>query len=147
MGARYTTSKIGVAMVVGSDLLTITIPSTRASKIWAVKLYGEGTASATNRITFMRSTGGVTPTAGAAVPKASLSPASGVTVATGWVTQPTPGAIVHRIGVNSNGAYIPFVAVPGMGNEIDVPPGGQISLRCENGTGIVTPEIEFEEVG
>jgi hypothetical protein len=147
MGARYTTSKTGVAMVVGSDLLTITAPATRALKIWAIRLYGEGTASASNRVTLMRSTVGTTPVAGTSVPKATLSAASGVTVATGWTTQPTAGVVIHRIGINSNGAYVPFVAVPGMGNEIDIPPSGQVSLRCESGTGIVTPEIEFEEVG
>jgi hypothetical protein len=134
-------------MVVGSDLLTITAPTTRALKLWAIRLYGEGTASASNRVTLMRSTVGTTPVAGTSVPKATLSAASGVTVATGWTTQPTAGVVIHRIGINSNGAYVPFVAVPGMGNEIDVPPSGQVSLRCEAGTGIVTPEIEFEEVG
>jgi hypothetical protein len=147
MGARYTISKTGIAMVVGNDLLTITAPATRALKIWAIRLYGEGTASATNRVVLMRSTAGTTPVAGTAVPKSTLSAAAGVTIATAWTTQPTAGVVIHRIGVNSNGAYVPYVAVPGMGNEIDVPPGGQISLRSENGVGIVTPEIEFEEVG
>ena len=147
MGARYTTSKAGIAKVVGNDLLTITAPATRAIKIWAIRLYAEGTVSAANRLTLARSTGGATPVAGTSVPKATLSPAAGAAIATGWTTQPTLGVIVHRFGINSNGAIMPFVAVPGMGNEIEIPPSGQISLRSESGTGIVTPEIEYEEIG
>ena len=146
MGARYSVNRGSVVLSSAADTLTLIAPATRALKLWEMRIYGQGTSSAANDIGLMRSTGGVTPGGVIVpVPLALLSPASGVTVNTTWVTQPTVGVIVRRLGCNSNGAYSPLVFMPG--SEIDIPPNGQISLRAIAGTGTVTVELVFEEVG
>ena len=145
MGARYVANKVGTALSTTADAMTITAPATRALKIWEIRVYGQGTASAANEIQIARSTGGATPVAITPVPRATLSAAAGTTVAGSWTTQPTLGVIIDRIGVNSNGAYTPLVFMPG--NEIEVPPSGQISIRSAVGTGVVTLDVVFEEVG
>ena len=146
MGARYTISRGTVALSASADTITIAAPATRALKIWEVRIWGQGTASLANEIGLYRSNGGVTGSAPITpVPKASLSPASGITANTLWGTQPTLGAIIERLGCNSNGAYSPLVFMPG--SEIDVPPNGQISLRAVVGGGTITAQIVFEEVG
>ena len=144
MGARYNVSKTGAAMVVGSDLLTITAPANRSLKLWSVRISGNATASAANEIAIMRSTAGVTPTAVVPAPLNSDSAAAAFTAASGWVTQPTAGVIVERIGVNSNGAFVPWVVPPGQ--EIDIPAGGQLSIRCIAGTGNMIPSCVIEQV-
>lgn len=146
MGARYSVSKTSTALSTTNDLITIIAPSTRALKIWEVRIYGQGTASAANEVAVARSSGGTT--GGGAItptPLATLSPAAGATVNTTWSAQPTLGVVIRRIGVNANGAYAPLVFMPG--SEIDVPPSGQISIRSISGTSNVTVEVIFEEVG
>jgi hypothetical protein len=145
MGARYVVSKAATAMVAATDILTITAPAGRSLKIWAITVSGGGTASAANEVGLFRSTGGVTPVATTPAPIAADSPASLFTAATGWTTQPTAGVVIDRAGVNSNGAYINNKLPPGM--EIDIPGGGQVSLRPVSGTGIVTASILVEQVG
>ena len=145
MGSRYSANKVGTALSTTNDSMTITAPSTRALKIWEIRVYGQGTTSAANEILVSRSTGGTTPVAITPVPLSTLSAAATTTVASSWTTPPTLGVTIRRIGVNSNGAYAPLVFMPG--NEIDVPPSGQISLRSAVGTGSVTIDLIFEEVG
>lgn len=146
MGARYSISRTGTALNTANDVLTIIAPSTRALKIWEVRIDGQGTASAANEVALARSTGGttgggpITPT-----PLATLSPAAGMTVNTTWAVQPTLGAVVRRIGVNANGAQAARVFPPG--SEIDIPPSGQVSLRSIAGTSTVSVELIVEEVG
>lgn len=146
MGARYSASRASSALSTTNDTMTIIAPATRALKIWEIRVYGLGTASAANEIALARSTlgvgggGAITPT-----PLSSLSPAAGVTVNTTWTTQPTLGAVLRRVGVNANGAYSPLVFMPG--SEIDVPPLGQISIRSITGTSNITVEVIFEEIG
>jgi hypothetical protein len=146
MGARYSANRTSAALSTTNDTLTIIAPATRALKIWEVRLYGQGTTSVANEVAIARSSAGTTG-GGAIVPTplATLSAASGVTVNTTWTAQPTLGAVLRRVGVNSNGAYSPLVFMPG--SEIDVPPSGQISIRSIVGTGAVTAEVVFEEVG
>jgi hypothetical protein len=145
MGARYSANKVGTALSTTADSMTITAPATRSLKIWEIRVYGQGTTSAANEILVSRSTGGATPVAITPVPLATLSAAAATTVAGSWTTQPTLGVTIRRVGVNSNGAYAPLVFMPG--NEIDVPPSGQVSLRSAVGTGAVTIDVVFEEVG
>ena len=144
MGARYTAGKTGTAMVAATDMLTITAPAGRSLKIWAVRLYGEGTASAANEVGVFRSTSGVTPVAATPTPVNADSTAATFTVATAWTTQPTLGAQVSRIGVNSNGSTVQQVYPPGQ--EIDVPGGGQISIRPVTGTGVIAVECLVEQI-
>jgi hypothetical protein len=145
MGARYVASKVGTAISTTLDSMTITAPATRALKISEIRVYGQGTASAANEILISRSTGGATPVAITPVPRASGSPAALTTVAGSWTTQPTLGVTIDRIGVNSNGAYSPIVYMPG--NEIEIPPSGQISIRAAVGSGSATINVAFEEIG
>lgn len=145
MGARYTVSR-QAALSTTADHFTIINPATRALKIWAIRVGGAGTTSGYNEVLVSRSTGGVT--GGGAItptPKATLSAASGCTVNTTWGTQPTIGVTIHRVPINANGAVNNITFLPG--NEIDVPPSGQISVRSATGTGAVAVEIEWEEVG
>jgi hypothetical protein len=146
MGARYTVSRASTALSTTNDAMTLICPSTRALKIWALRIGGGGTASAYNEVLVSRSTGGAT--GGGALtptPKSTLSPASGITVNTTWTTQPTIGAVAQRVPINANGAVNNMIFLPGM--EIDVPPGGQISIRSAVGTSPVSVEVEFEEIG
>jgi hypothetical protein len=147
MGARYNVNRTSTALSTTNDLVTIVAPSTRALKIWKIAIYGQGTASANNEIAVARSTGGSTPGGGITPqPLATLSAASATNAYTTWTTQPTLGTvIVDRFSVNANGGTdvhnYPF------GQEIDVPPSGQLSIRSTSGTSNVTIDIVFEEVG
>jgi len=146
MGARYSATRTSSALSTTNDTMTIIAPSTRALKIWEIRVFGQGTTSAANEVLISRSTGGTT--GGGAItptPLATLSPASGVTVNTTWTGQPTIGVAIRRVGVNANGAVSSLVFPPG--SEIDVPPSGQISIRSASGTSNVTVEVIFEEVG
>lgn len=145
MGARYSVNKIGTALSTAADSMTITAPATRALKISEIRVYGQGTLSAANEIPVSRSTGGTTPVAITPQPLATGSAAALFTAAGSWSVQPTLGVTIRRIGVNSNGAYAPLVFMPG--NEIEIPPSGQVSLRAASGTGIVTIDVLVEEVG
>lgn len=145
MGARYSVSKIGTALATTADSMTITAPATRALKISEIRIFGQGAATAANEILVSRSTAGTTPVAITPIPIATASAAAAFTAAGSWTTTPTIGVTIRRIGVNSNGAYSPLVFMPG--NEIEVPPSGQISIRSASGTGIVTIDILVEEIG
>lgn len=145
MGAKYVVTKIGTALVVNSDSLTITAPATRALKISEIRVYGQAVASAANEIQIMRTTGGATPVAITPQPRAVGSAAALFTAAGSWTTQPTAGVVIGRIGVNSHGAYTPYTPMPG--SEIEIPPSGQLSFRSAVGTGSVTLEVVVEEVG
>jgi hypothetical protein len=146
MGAHYSASRTSSALSLTADTMTIIAPSTRALKIKEVLIGGQGTTSAANEVAVARSTGGVT--GGGAItptPLASLSPAAGATVNTTWGTQPTLGVVIRRIPVNANGGVSRVVFPPGQ--EIDVPPSGQISIRSIAGTSNVSIDVIFEEVG
>lgn len=146
MGAHYSATRTTAALSTTNDSLTIVCPSTRALKIKEIAVAGAGTTSAYAEVLLSRSTGGAT--GGGAItptPLAPLSPASGVTVNTTWTTQPTIGAAIRRMGVNANGAINRIVFPPGQ--EIDVPPSGQLSIRSASGTGNVSIEVIWEEVG
>lgn len=146
MGAHYSVNRTNAALSLTNDSVTLICPSTRALKIKEIAISGAGTTSTYNEVLVSRSTGGAT--GGGAItptPLAPLSPASGVTANTTWTTQPTIGATIRRLAVNGNGAINRVVFPPGQ--EIDVPPSGQISIRSAVGTANVTIDVIFEEVG
>jgi hypothetical protein len=145
MGAKYIINKTQTALNTSKDSLTITAPSTRALKVSNIRIYGFGTASAANEIGISRSTVGTTPTAITPQPLAVGSAAASFTSAGLWTTDPTLGVMIDRVSVNSNGG-VSAVAI-GPGNEIEIPPSGQISFRSVSGTGIVTISVTVEEVG
>ena len=144
MGARYSVSRTSAALSTTADTLTITAPAGRSLKIWAIRLYGGGAASAYNEVLVARSTAGTTPTAITPTPLNADSAAATFTAASAWATTPTIGVPVRRIGVNSNGAAVQEVYPPGQ--EIDVPGGGQISFRSASGTGAVAMDVIVEQV-
>lgn len=144
MGARYSVSRTSAALSTTNDSLTITAPAGRSLKIWAVRLYGGGAASAYNEVLMARSTGGATPVAITPVPLNADSAAATFTAASSWTTQPTIGATLRRIGVNSNGAAVQEVYPPGQ--EIDIPGGGQVTFRSAAGTGAVAMDVIVEQV-
>jgi hypothetical protein len=146
MGNHYTVSRTGTALSLTNDYLTLICPSTRALKIKEIRVAGGGTASAAAELLISRSTGGVT--GGGAitpVPLATLSPASGCTVNTTWGTQPTIGVTIRRAAFNANGALNPIIFMPGQ--EIEVPPSGQLSFRGGLSTSLAAIEVAFEEIG
>lgn len=144
MGARYSITKTSTALSTTADAVTITAPAGRSLKIWAIRVYGMGVATAANEIAVARSTGGATPVAITPVPLNADSAAATFTAASGWTTQPTLGVVIDRIGVNANGAYTPLVFMPG--TEIDIPGGGQVSLRSISGTSLATISVTVEQV-
>lgn len=144
MGARYTVTKVGTAVSTTNDSMTITAPSGRSLKIWSITASGQGTASAANEILVSRSTGGGTPVAITPIPLNADYAAASFTAAGSWTTQPTIGVTLRRVGVNSNGGVTPVQFLPG--NEIDIPGGGQVTLRSALGTGVITLELIVEQI-
>lgn len=145
MGSRFSVSKTTAAISTGADAFTFVAPANRSLKIWALRMYGSGTLSAYNEMILSRSTGGVTPSAPIVpTPLSPDSAAATFTVPTVWVTQPTIGAVVERVGVNSNGAAVQLVFPPGQ--EIDVPAGTQVSLRAASGSGTLSFSAVVEQV-
>ena len=149
MGARYSVNRAATALSTTTDLLTITAPATRALKLHSIRVGGGGTASAANEIGIYRpTTVGVTPTAIVPLPLSTGSAAAVFTAASTWTTQPViPATPIARIPVNSNGSYVPIVAIPGVTEAIEIPPSGQLSIRSVSGTGLVTIDVTVEEVG
>lgn len=146
MGAHYSINRTSAALSTTNDSVTLVCPSTRALKIKEIAISGAGTTSAYNEVAVARSTGGTTGGGGITpTPLAPLSPASGVSAWTTWSAQPALGVAIRRLPVNANGAINRIVFPPGQ--EIDVPPSGQISIRSASGTGNVSLEVIYEEVG
>lgn len=146
MGARYNVNRVGVALSTTADTLTITAPSTRALKIWRIKAGGQATASAANEILVQRSTAGTTPTAITPAPTNPDYAAATFTAASTWSVTPTLTAntVLERLEVNGNGGVINISYAPGQ--EIDVPPSGQISFRSAAGTSIVSLHVQVEQI-
>ena len=146
MGQRYTVSRTGTALSTTNDYLTLIAPSSRALKISEIRVTGGGTASAAAELLVSRSTGGTTGASGITpTPLATQSGAAASIVWTAWTAQPTIGVTIRRIPFNANGAINPVIAIPG--NEIEVPPSGQLSFRSGLGTSLSSIEVVFEEIG
>jgi hypothetical protein len=144
MGARYLVSRVAIIASTTADTLTITAPSNRSLKIWAVRLKNESTTAAACRILMSRSTGGATPVAITPQPTHPDFAAATFTAASGWTTQPTLGVTLDRFNMTGVGATDPRPYPPGQ--EIEVVAGGQISFRSESGTNIVGFDVLVEQV-
>lgn len=144
MGARYNVTKTSTALSTTADAITITAPAGRSLKILAIRCYGGAAASAANEVGVYRSTGGATPVAITPVPLNSDSAAATFTAAGSWTTQPTVGVVLDRIGVNANGSFVPLVFPPGQ--EIEIPGGGQVSIRSVSGTSLATITAVVEQI-
>lgn len=136
------------AMTVGQDVLTIVASATKPLRVLMAKLAGNDSTAAPLEAVLGVSTGGTTP-GGAITPQRSDggSGAASFSVYTTWSVQPTmaAGNGLHRFAPDARGGIDPFIALPG--GEIFVPVGGQLSLRCVTGTGIVVPNFQIEEIG
>ena len=144
--ALFSVTRTSSALSTTNDTVTITAHATKPLRVLYVEVSGMGTASAANEILIMRSTGGTT--AGGAITPAPLagSGSAGFTVATTWAAQPSPSTVLHRLSVNANGGKDRFNPAPGL--EIEVPAGGQISIRSASGTSNVTiNEVTVDEIG
>ena len=144
MGARYSVSKNGTATSTVADSITITAPANRSLKIWEIFVGGQGTASANNELVVARSTGGVTPVAIVPSPTNADYAAATFTAAGSWATQPTLGATIRRISCNGNGGLLRMPFPPG--SEIDIPAGGQISIRATAGSSVLTLDSIVEQI-
>lgn len=146
MGQRYSISRTGTALSTTNDYMTLIAPATRALKISEIRVTGGATASAAAELLVSRSTGGTTgASAITPTPLATQAGASAALVWTAWTAQPTIGVTIRRIPFNANGAINPVIAIPG--NEIEVPPSGQISFRSGLGTSLSSVEVIYEEIG
>lgn len=144
MGALYNVTKVATAQVVGNDHITITAPAGRSLKIRSITVMGGGTVSAANELVVARSTVGTTPVAIVPVPLNADFAAATFTAAGSWAAQPTLGVVLDRIGFNSNGGGINKLYPPGL--EIEIPGGGQISIRGITGTGLATTTVTVEQI-
>ena len=141
----YTVSKTATALSTNIDAMTIVASATKPLRVYIVDIKGMGTASAANEVCLHRSTSGTT--GGGAITPAPVNSGAGAAsfaVYTSWSAQPTLGAVVWRFGVNANGGIDKFVAIPGA--EIQVPVGGQVSIRSYSGTSSAAINLLVEEV-
>ncbi len=144
--ALFTVTRTSSALSTTADTITIVASATKPLRVLYAEASGMGNASAANEIVIARSTGGTTP--GGAITPAPLagSGAASFTVYTSYSAAPSLGVVLHRLTVNANGGRDRFNPSPGL--DIEVPAGGQISIRSAAGTSNVTiNEITIDEIG
>jgi hypothetical protein len=145
MGATYRVTRVSTALNTAQDIMTITAPAGRSLRILEISMGAMGTASAANEVGVYRSTGGTTPTAITPVPTHPDFAAATFTAAGGWATHPTTGVVLDRLAVNANGGGIQKPLVfPGFA--IEIPGGGQVSIRSVSGTSNVVVSLLVEQV-
>ncbi len=144
--ALFSVTRTSSTLSTTADTVTIVASATKPLRVLYVEASGMGTASAANEIVIARSSGGTTP--GGAITPAPLagSGAAGFSVYTTYAAAPSLGNILHRLTVNANGGKDRYNPAPGL--DIEVPAGGQISIRSASGTSNVTiNEITIDEIG
>jgi len=117
------------AALAATDQLTLLAGTNNSISLREYVWSGHGTASASNEIILQRCTAGTVATNLVplnTVVSATTAAKSGVTQA----TTPTATTIMHRFGLNSNGALFRWVAAPGMA--VEVAGAGQIGWRRSN---------------
>ena len=138
--------------VASQDFLTIISNATRSFGILELDAEGAGTTSAYTemglyRVTTAGATGG-----GAIVPTPvnPAQPAFGGVVDTTWTTQPTIGALIHTMPINSNGQRYFWRAMPNLSNAIWSPGGavaaGTVSVRPITISGNTTVRVQVAEI-
>lgn len=143
--AVYQVNRATVALSTANDSLTLVGVSGRTLRIKRITLGGQGTSSAANVMMVMRSTGGTTG-GGAITPAPTTSGAAAAAFAayTTWSAQPTPGAVLDRLPVNTNGGLVVIYYPPGQ--ELELRGTEQLSFRSETGTGFVSLSVVVEEL-
>lgn len=138
--------------VAAQDFFTVISNATRSFGILELDAEGAGTASAYTETGIYRvgtagATGGgaITP-----IPVNPAQPAFGGVVDTTWTTQPTIGALIHTLGLNSNGQRYFWRAMPNLSNAIWSPGGavaaGTISVRPITISGNITVRVQVGEI-
>lgn len=141
----YAVTRSSTALNTSQDLLTLVASASKPLRVYIVDIKGQGTTSAANEVSAARSSGGTTGGGGITpAPLNSNAASASFAAYTTWSVQPTLAAVLWRFGVNANGGVDKFVAIPGA--EIQVPAGGQLSLRSASGTSNVTVSVLVEEV-
>ena len=139
-------------MNTSNDLMTIISNATRSFGILEIDAEGCGTASAYTetavyRVTTAGTTGGgaITP-----VPLNPANPAFGGVVDTTWSTQPTVGAKLQQIPVNSNGQRYMWRYGGNILNVLWSPGGavaaGTISIRPTTASGNISLRVQVGEI-
>ena len=142
----YSVERSGVALVTTTDTYTFIAAAAAQVRILEIIWGGEATASAVNRISHQRSTGGATGS-GAVTPEKfnTRSPAATTVVDTAWVTQPTLSGNPWLVLVlNAFGGYVDWKAAPG--EEFYIVNSEQMSIRSQSGTSTFSSTIIFEEL-
>ena len=145
----FTVSRGQHAINTANDSLTIVSVSNKPLRIYTCKVGGANNVPNFNEIWLQRSTGGTTPGGAVTPEKVDVnSSAACFSVYTTWANQPAlSGGPLHRFTVNSNGGIDPMIKMPGF--EIQVPAGGQVSIRAGvvNGSSNGVLNLDIEEIG
>lgn len=138
--------------VAAQDFMTIISNATRSFAIIELDAEGAGTASAYTEMGIYRVSTAGTTGGGALVPTPvnPAQPAFGGVVDTTWAAQPTVGALIHTMPVNSNGQRYFWRAMPNLSNAIWSPGGavaaGTISVRPITVSGNTTVRVQVGEI-
>jgi hypothetical protein len=150
MGFRYKIPIASTALSTANNLLTVIPAAARPFKVTEIMLQGLGTASAANEVGVYRISAAGTGAAPGAItpnPLNTSAPAAAMSANSGAyaTTQPTLGAKLLSLGVNSNGGI--SYHRPAAGSEIEFQGGSLgLAIRSVSGTGNVTGWIEVEEI-
>lgn len=140
MGVLYSASQTATANSSSADSVTLKA----VNNSFVVREYviaGHATASAANEIILQRNTVGTVATA--LVPLNVQASASITQFGVAQATTPTASTVMHRIGVNGNGAIFRWVAAPGMG--VEAKTAGQVGWRGVTGTSSLSTMCVIEE--
>ena len=148
----YNITKSNALPVAAADFFTVLSNATRSFGILELDAEGAGTTSAYTEMGIYRvGTAGATGSAPITpAPVNPAQPAFGGVVNTAWTTQPTVGALIHTMPVNSNGQRYFWRAMPNLSNAIWCPGGavaaGTISVRPITINGNVTVRMQLGEI-
>ena len=141
----YTITRSNVTANVSNDLVTIIAPANKQVRIKRIRVSGESTSSTAMRTVVQRSTGGTTGGGSLTPEKSSTSDAAAsVTVYSTWSVQPTlSGAAHYSDSWNAFGGGFDLTLD---GREIYLVNTEQLSIRNTIGTGLLSVEVELEEL-
>lgn len=148
----YNIVRSAVTPTAAQDFMTIISNATRSFGILELDAEGGGTASAYTEMGVYRVTTAGTTGGGAIVPAPvnPAQPAFGGVVDTTWTGQPTIGALIHTMPVNSNGQRYFWRAMPNLSNAIWSPGGavaaGTVSIRPITISGAITLRVQVCEI-
>lgn len=138
--------------VSSQDFMTIISNATRSFGILEIDAEGAGTTSAYTEMGVYRVSSAGT-TGGGAITPVPVNPAQaafGGVVNTTWSAQPTVGALIQNLPINSNGQRYFWRAMPNLSNAIWSPGGavaaGTVSVRPITISGNTTVRVQVAEL-